>query len=149
MRLLARADWCQPHLCPHRYHVLQGTSRSPGYSTSHICPSPHPFTLMKVLVETPRPQMEQHTVQDTCMIGRSAKGSRCQDCSSHKVSVRGGGFSTVSNSSAYTVVAFHSLCTIHLISLANTLRQESCESGHPISMGKSKVRHRVRHKGGL
>lgn len=81
------------------------------------------------------------------MIGRSAKGGRCQDCSAHKVSVRGGGFSMVSNSSAYTVVALS--FSLYLISLANTLRQGSCESGHPISMGKSKVRHRVRHERGL
>lgn len=47
---------CQPHLCPHRRRALQGTPRSPGYSTSHTCPSPHPLALMQVLVEPPKPQ---------------------------------------------------------------------------------------------
>lgn len=36
--------WCQPHLGPRRRRAPQGTSRSPGYSTSRSCPSPPPFT---------------------------------------------------------------------------------------------------------
>lgn len=64
---------CQPHLCPHRYQTLQGTLRSLVYSTSRICPSPHPFNLMKVLVEIP-PRWSN--IQGTCMTGWSAKGSQ-------------------------------------------------------------------------
>lgn len=40
------AAQCQPHLCPHRHHTLQGMQRSPGCSASHTCPSPHPLTLI-------------------------------------------------------------------------------------------------------
>lgn len=35
--------WARPHLCPHRRLTLQGTPRSPGYSASHTCLSPHPL----------------------------------------------------------------------------------------------------------
>lgn len=141
------AAQCQPHLCPHRLHTLQGTPRSPRSSASHTCPSPHPLSLLysRSLWKLPPSQM----AQQKRIYAWSTGQWRADDVKNNFHTKSVWGFSILSYSWAYKVLVFPLILYIPLSYQFSALRQEGSQSGRPISMGKSKVQYGVRKKGGL
>lgn len=132
-RLLARTDrlvrlqdtQCYSSLVPTtpvptRVPGSQGGPRSPEYCTRHICPLPDRFTLARVLAELPRWSIIRNRMRGWLAgLGRALT-------SSHTSVHEEKGFLEFLIPLRVKQRRFHPLPAIHLISSANTPRQESC-----------------------
>lgn len=128
------------HTCAHK-----GTRLSRRTEVTWVLYSPHlsfawPFHPRVGPCRTP--QMEHHTKQDTWMIGQSRKGTQffTRQCTRRRV-FWSSQFLYVWNRGAF-ILSLPFTLSVRLIPRG----RRAVKSGHSISMGKSKVQHRVRPK---